>query len=310
LAVPLTRHVQVEAEPTARGTIEVRTHLYDREWSGRWSVLGHGDAEAGPLRFVGLALEALAERGLTPPSAHLRITSDLPAGRGFSSSAASMLAVLDALIRLRGRQWPPLELAELAYVVEHERLGVACGRLDPLACASGSPIHLRWEAQGHTLTHVPPPLPLHLLVGTFSTPRDTGAILTTLNDHFFGRAEPLESSLVLSVRRALSVFAEEADRGTRALRAGDMETLGDAMNRAQAAYEEYLAERLPALQAPGLRHACRVLREAGALGAKFSGAGGDGSVVALFRDRRTAEDARSRVNAAGLALTTFHCPVV
>ena len=62
------------------------------------------------------------------------------------------------------------------------------------------------------------------------------------------------------------------------------------MNAAQDAYEAHLLS-LPALAAPQLVRACSDLRRWGAHGAKFSGAGGDGSVIALFDDHHIAEQA-------------------
>ncbi len=64
------------------------------------------------------------------------------------------------------------------------------------------------------------------------------------------------------------------------------------MNRCQDAYEAAEAV-VPALAAPGLRRAVAGLREHGALGAKFSGAGGDGSVIALYETHAGARDARA-----------------
>ena len=56
-------------------------------------------------------------------------------------------------------------------------------------------------------------------------------------------------------------------------------------------YEEHLAVHFRSTRAPQLIQTCRELKSMGALGAKFSGAGGDGSVVALFSDENTARSA-------------------
>ena len=54
------------------------------------------------------------------------------------------------------------------------------------------------------------------------------------------------------------------------------------MNRAQHVYEENLSDRFASTRAPRLIQTVGALRNRGAMGAKFSGAGGDGSIVALF----------------------------
>ena len=94
-----------------------------------------------------------------------------------------------------------------------------------------------------------------------------------------------------AVRVALDVFAACAERGARALETGDSDDLGDAMNQAQRAYNDELAATLDELRAPLLRATCAELTEKGALGAKFSGAGGDGSVIALYATHDRAMEA-------------------
>jgi mevalonate kinase len=54
------------------------------------------------------------------------------------------------------------------------------------------------------------------------------------------------------------------------------------MNGCQEIYEEELMPAFGELRAPGLVRAVRSLRASGAYGAKFSGAGGDGSVIGLY----------------------------
>jgi mevalonate kinase len=76
--------------------------------------------------------------------------------------------------------------------------------------------------------------------------------------------------------------------GTRALEQGDLESLGDAMN----VNHGLLAAA--GVSSPVLDAAVDALRRAGALGAKLTGAGGDGgAVVGLFhappRDRKALE---------------------
>jgi mevalonate kinase len=61
------------------------------------------------------------------------------------------------------------------------------------------------------------------------------------------------------------------------------------MVRAQAIYEDNLHTHIKALFAPRLQQICSALMDAGALGAKFSGAGGEGSVIALASSAGQAE---------------------
>jgi len=86
-----------------------------------------------------------------------------------------------------------------------------------------------------------------------------------------------------------------AVEGTEALEAGDLESLGDAMN----VNHGLLAAA--GVSSPALDIAVDTLRRAGALGAKLTGAGGDGgAVVALFRKA----PATGTLEQAGLAVLT------
>ncbi|MFT5682904.1 MAG: mevalonate kinase [Myxococcota bacterium] len=247
------------------------------------------DPAGGPLRFVPAALAVMSEAGIEVPPLHLSIDSDLPTGRGFSSSAALCLSVCDAMAQSAGHVLPPEHLADLAFAVEHDRLGVACGRLDQLACVAGGPVLLRWRDGRAPLIPVVCARPLHLVAAAFSAPRDTPGILAALH-------RPLPE-----VALALGIFAQGAEDGADAIVRGDLVALGAAMNAAQSAYETLLEPVLPELAAPQLRQTCADLRQWGALGAKFSGAGGDGSVIALLSSTDETEAVTARLRASGLA---------
>lgn len=311
LAAPLPMRVTVRVEAGEADLLASST-LEGARLEGRWPAQGQVDRRGGPLRFIPACAAALAARGRPVRALRLHIDSDLPAGRGFSSSAALSLAVLDAMAQASGERLPELELAELAWHVERELLGVACGRLDPLSSAlgragGGSAVLLRWSSEGLPVEARPirPGARLHLVVGAFAAPRDTPGILATLNRCVAGEHDDVQA--IDGVREALAGFAEEALASALAVSEGDTVALGQSMNRAQHAYERHLHARLPALRAPGLVAACAALRETGALGAKFSGAGGDGSVVALARDASGARRARETMRALGL--TTWDAPL-
>lgn len=304
VAVPLPLGVWVTATP-AEADLSVETALEGATLRGRWPVEGAVDPQGGPLRFVPAAAAALRGQGCSPRPTRLSVRSDLPAGRGFSSSAAFCVALIDALSQAWGAPRTPLARAELAYHVERELLGVACGRLDQISTALGgagahAAVEIHWaEGQAVAVRRRPCPAALPLLVAAFSAPRDTPGILASLNQHFFGQAPDREA--VEAVRRALRCFGDQARLAAEALSLGDRVRLGDAMNRAQHSYEAELHARLPALRAPALVQTCAGLRARGALGAKFSGAGGDGSVVALFADAAGVADGCQWLRAQGLA---------
>ncbi len=223
--------------------------------------------------------------------------SDLAEGRGFSSSAALCVATARAMLASQGAELTPRRLAQVAYEAERERVGVQCGLLDQLACAHARPLLIEWRGRSPKVHGVRVGDTLHLVVGAFPEPRDTAAILKRLNELHRGKGRASETA---AVQRALESWGQGAHAGAHALAAGKLHTLGRWMNRAQKTYEEELAGRIRELRAPRLLAACSTLRDADALGAKFSGAGGDGSVVALAEDAAHASALASLLRALGL----------
>jgi mevalonate kinase len=155
-------------------------------------------------------------------------------------------------------------------------------------------VFLRWAAEGSaSIEHIDPAKTLYLVVGSLASPRDTLSILNTLQELFYNK-EPCshDPEAVATVHQALTTFGMEAEKGALALKSGDLAALGMAINHCQIVYDR-MAARIPSLRAPLLQKAVDGLRKCGALGAKFSGAGGDGSVIALHGDQTSAEYAQA-----------------
>lgn len=284
VVVPMDRFVRVRARAAA--TLGATAVLEGRALA--WAP----PEPPGPLQFVPAVAAVLAAAWGHPVTGQVHLEGELPAGRGFSSSAAVCVALVRAFAELYGRTVGTEEAAELAYRAEHDGCGVACGRLDPLACAWGTPLFLRFT--GEEVSAEALPAHFALALGSFAAPRDTRAILATLGRHHRGEVAVRDWEGVRrvgAVRGALDGFGEQASRAREALLHGDVRALGGAMDICQEIYEEELMPAFPELRAPGLVKAVRALRRAGALGAKFSGAGGDGSVIGLYApdDPRVAE---------------------
>lgn len=307
LTIPIPLGIELTAEP---GTSSIRIHseLDGELLEGTWE-LENPKPNRGPLRFVPAAIETLKEAGIELRPADLWVRSDLPSGRGFSSSAAFSLAILDGLTRLAARPLPTKKLVELAFRLESHHLGVSCGRLDQAACAAAQPLFTRWTLQpgaemAMAARRITPLQEMHFVIGAFPAPRDTPAILAALSRHHRSHLPDFDGD---AVREALSIFSSSAEAGAYAMTNGLHTALGAAMNQCQLIYEQALASRIKALEAPALSRTCVALLKAGALGAKFSGAGGDGSVVALFEDENTARSAAINLDESGLQ--AWYCPV-
>jgi galactokinase len=94
--------------------------------------------------------------GWTIPGFEARITADLPAGGGLSSSAALEVGVATALEAVCGRTLDPIEKALLCQRAEHEFAGVPCGIMDQFAVTMARPGHaLLIDCRSLDVRHVP-----------------------------------------------------------------------------------------------------------------------------------------------------------
>jgi len=94
---------------------------------GNWT-----DYVAGPIRV-------LRDAGIDVPPLNVLIRSNVPQGAGVSSSAALEVAVIRACLALVGAELSDTEVARLAQKAENGYCGLQCGILDQMACAVGRP---------------------------------------------------------------------------------------------------------------------------------------------------------------------------
>jgi galactokinase len=88
---------------------------------------------------------AFASRGVRLPQIEAIVTSDVPAGSGLASSAALELATSVSLAALVSDSRTLKDLALLAWGVENQFVGVACGVMDQFAsalCEEGHALHI------------------------------------------------------------------------------------------------------------------------------------------------------------------------
>ncbi|MFU8852960.1 galactokinase [Micromonospora sp. SL1-18] len=124
----------------------------DERWTV-WSELSADPVEFGPAdvdepgrvtgwtAYVAGVVWALRAAGHAVPGARLAIASDVPVGSGLSSSAAIEAAVLAALVDLGGLDLPADRWPRLAQRAENEYVGAPTGIMDQSAVIRGRPGH-------------------------------------------------------------------------------------------------------------------------------------------------------------------------
>ena len=220
---------------------------------------------------------------------HGAVTTTLPIGAGLSSSAALEVAVALAL----GLEGSSLELAQLCQRAEQRASGVPCGIMDQLASAAGIAGHaLRIDCTALTLTPVPVQDDLEVLVVDSGEPRALAASAYGERVATCRAAEaeigPLRAATPEDAarieddtvrRRARHVITENArvDDFAAALAAGDRPGLRALMAASHASLRDDFEVSTPALN--GFVDALTSID--GVIGARLTGAGFGGCVVAL-----------------------------
>ena len=219
------------------------------------------DPRPGPTRLVDSwiqdeRLDRLLEKALPAEGLAVRIRSEIPTGRGLGSSAALCVALIRARAALENREASLEEIHAEGFALEQVFHGTPSG-IDHAVSARGGALYYRKECEPEVLDM--PPLPAVIL--------DSGKA---------GNTAKLVAQVARSrprVTSALNQLGEFADIARDNL--SDMHLLGDLMIEAHALLKTIgvSTRELDELVALAMQH--------GALGAKLSGAGGGGVVVAL-----------------------------
>lgn len=282
VSMAIDRDVRAEVEPRA----DARIVANSREYEGEVTI----PSAAGPPwgRTVAGVVQVLRERGRADAGATLDITSDIPIGAGLSSSAAFEVACALALADVAGFAIAGHELAFAAQEAEHVATGVPCGIQDQMAAVHGRAGHaLFLDCRSLEIEQVPLPAELAVVVVHSGVPRALEA-----TPYAQRRAESFAAAEAIGVRvlrdatfdqvrdlpRARHAVTEMARvrEFADALRAGDLDRLGPLMLASHASSRDDMGVSIPELDV-----LVECLVAAGALGARLTGAGFGGCVVAL-----------------------------
>ncbi|WP_421789141.1 galactokinase [Hyphobacterium sp.] len=240
--------------------------------------------------YVFGALQTARRQGWIEGGQSVSLDSQIPAGAGVSSSAAVTVGVLKAAAP---ESTDLTQIATLARQVENEFMGVPCGIMDQMAVAhSGAGEAIALDTR--MLVFEPLPLPdgwifavIHsgverqLADGRYKARRDAcleAARLLELDwlcdagdlSGLPSRLHPIGRHVVNENRRVISAI--------EAMKAGDVEHFGAAMNESHTSLRDDFAVSTPEIDA-----LVDAAVELGALGARLTGAGFGGCIVALLQ---------------------------
>ena len=211
-----------------------------------------------------LSLEALE---LTQrPTCVLRIHSSFPFASGLGSSAAITIAIARAISSFVGHPLPVEEVNAIAFKTEQLMHGNPSG-IDNTVIAYERPLVF---TKGFPVEFVTPGDTFHFIVADTGVKKSTALTVAQLAQHRLEHPQRVDS-VILKIGNLVGV-------GSRALLSGDNVALGLAMTDNQG----YLHEL--GLSSPELDTLINKALEAGSLGAKLTGGGQGGHMIALVNE--------------------------
>lgn len=242
---------------------------------------------AGDLQPAGdgfdLARAVLRSFGIDPATAghRMRMSTEVPVQSGMAGSSALIVAVAGAVCRWHGISMDPWSLAETARRIECDGMGILCGLQDQHMAVFGGLNYMDFAGKAQLEQRDDEPLatiePLAPHIGAVPLIAvHTGIRHHSGNVHRSARDRWLAGED--DVVRGYAEIARLARLGKRALLRRNWLQLGALMNENHAIVAGLGGS------APANDRLIMAARAAGAYGAKLSGAGGGGTVVALAED--------------------------
>jgi mevalonate kinase len=297
LAVPVT---QVQA----RASIQKTGEFSGEKWAdsvliqapdiGLFSSLSRIQSERAPHPLAAVIQETLQRLGITrPPAFTLNIKSSIPVASGLGSGAAVSVAVIRALAALCNQTISDEQVSQIAYEIEKLHHGTPSG-IDNTVIAHAKPVYFMrlppssfggGAGGGGQIQPFNPACPFTLLIadtGISAPTRESVGDLRKLWEADKSRWETVFDKVGEIVREAKN-----------AIESGDISRLGPFMDANHALLQEMT------VSSPELDRLVLAAKSAGAGGAKLSGGGRGGNMIALVQPKEKAPAIAQSLRKAG-----------
>jgi mevalonate kinase len=272
IVLAIDKRAYVSAEKRSEHRIRFRSATLKLEGyyeNGVFKVQ-QGDAREARLRFepAKMAVERVLEKYGKATGLNIEINSTLPVGAGLGSSAAVVVSTTAAVGALLDTKISKEEIFRISLEAERIVHGTPSG-IDPAISTFGGVLLYQLDT-GFKPLDVKEDIPL--VIGDTGVERSTKRQVEKLREVV--NKYPRITEPIMRAASEIVILATEA------LKENDLETLGELMNINQALLVgmDVSDESLEWLINAG--------RKAGALGAKLTGAGGGGCMVALARNEK------------------------
>jgi mevalonate kinase len=221
------------------------------------------------------------------PACSIQITSNIPIAGGMGSGAAVSVAILRAFSASVGHPLNDQQVSELVYEVEKIYHGTPSG-IDNTVITYAKPVYF---VKGKPMEILPVKRPFSLVIADTGIQSSTAAAVSDVRLAWESHPAQFE--------KLFNAAGVTATAGRKAIESGRIESLGPLMNENQVILSQM------GVSSPELDNLIEAARLAGALGAKLSGAGRGGSMIALVTKEGSNPVIQALFNAgaAGVILT-------
>lgn len=219
------------------------------------------------------------------PSAKVKLTSTIPIASGLGSSSATSVALTRVISAFLGRPFPDEAVNQIAFETEKIHHGHPSG-IDNTVTTFARPVYyvkdqpMQWLTVGE---------PLVLVIGDSGEASSTAAVVSDLRQRWSQNTDAYEKlfdqvgGIVLQAREAIDH--------------GDILVTGRLMNQNHA-----LLQRME-VSSKSLDLLVQAALETGALGAKMSGGGRGGNMIALAENESKSREIAEALETAGAVRT-------
>lgn len=233
------------------------------------------------IAYINKAIEVASEYLGIRKGVNIEIKSDMPVGAGLGTSAAVAISTIAAYAAVNGYELKTEEIANLGWNVEKAVQGIASPMDTSIASFGG---FLRIKYKDNTVERTPIIINknLPLIIGYVEREAKTRDMVALVKDKVSRYPE-----IYGKILEMIGVIVEQANQ---ALINNDFKHLGELMNLNHA-----LLEAL-GVSTRKLNELVYIAREAGAYGAKLTGAGGGGCVIALVPEKQDFVELAMRIH--------------
>ena len=281
VAMAVNLYSKIEVRPSQSGRIEVTAdiplHLVDDD--SKRSTASENQELLEPLRLAASA--TLDHLATGDRSVHVDANCQIPIGAGLGSSASTTVATISAVAKSRRARLDREEIFKLAFIPENYLHGQPSG-VDQATCIYGGVIQFKKPSKIKAISVKRPPT---ILVCDSGAHRSTKGLVESVVKKSQEQTDRFQKHL-----NEITAISNDV---MKALQNEDRNQLGSLMDR----NHELL--RQIGVSTPALDRLVAEARKAGALGAKLTGAGGGGCIIAVCDDSHARSNIARKLRKAG-----------